>query len=650
MMEQQRRVPAAGRAITQSRFELAAIVAGIFLGVSLATRIVLAVIQHAVAKDGLGRVLAAFLAGEVFDLLAALWIIAPLMLWLAVIPERRFRTRWQLVVLSFGTAVSVYLALFVAVAEYFFFEEFNGRFNFVAVDYLIFPTEVVNNIWQSYPTATILTVLTLIVVAIMWRARPAIRRVTQVETPARLRVMVLAAYAVLLAVLTLFVSPALARVSSDRALNEIALNGYYSFWLALLGQDAPYEGLYATRPASDVFPRLHRLLAEHAADTSSFVAGSIQRRIENAPPERRWNVVVVLEESLGSEFIGTLYPRERSLTPRFDSLITEGLLLDNAFSTGNRTIRALEATTASLPPLPGISIVRRDQSKDLFTLPALMRSRGYATMFIYGGRALFDGMGSYMRNNGMERVIEQSDFGNPGFTTAWGVADEAIFDKAITQFDSLHAAKKPFYALVLSVSNHRPYTYPAGRIGSDPNQKRRENVVEYADYSLGRFMRQARAHGWFDSTVFVLMGDHGARVYGAQEIPLASYEVPILLYAPKLIPAGQRVHTIASSMDMPPTILALLGVRYTSRWFGRDVLHLAPDEGRALMTHNNEIALMQRDTLAVLGLRGSSSMLRYDRAARQQLQLQSAPRDLIDDAIAYFDGADKMYRSGKLRF
>ncbi|MDQ6828031.1 MAG: LTA synthase family protein, partial [Gemmatimonadota bacterium] len=479
--------------------------------------------------------------------------------------------------------------------------------------------------------------------------RAAIRRVTSIATPARLRMQVLAAYAVVLAGLTLFVSPPLGRVSSDRALNEIALNGYYTFWLALLGQDAPYEGLYATHPASEVFPRLHRLLTERATDATSFVDGSTQRRIDNAPPERRWNVVMVLEESLGSEFIGALYPRDRSLTPSFDSLITEGTLLDNAFSTGNRTIRALEATTASIPPLPGIAIVRREQSKDLFTLPALLRSLGYATMFVYGGRALFDGMGSYMRNNGMERVIEQSDYRNPSFTTAWGVADEAIFDKAMTQFDSLHAARKPFYALVLSVSNHRPYTYPAGRIASDPNQKRRENAVEYADYSLGRFMRQARSHGWFDSTLFVLMGDHGARVYGAQEIPLASYEVPILLYAPKLIPAGTRVHTIASSMDMPPTILALLGARYTSRWFGRDVLHLAPDEGRALMTHNNEIALMQRDTLAVLGLRGSSTLLRYDRAAKQQIPLTDAPRTLIDDAIAYFDGADKMYRGGKLR-
>jgi phosphoglycerol transferase MdoB-like AlkP superfamily enzyme len=237
------------------------------------------------------------------------------------------------------------------------------------------------------------------------------------------------------------------------------------------------------------------------------------------------------------------------------------------------------------------------------------------------------------------------------------VADEAIFDKSLAEFDSLHAAKRPFYALVLSVSNHRPYTYPTGRIAADPNQKRRENAVEYADYSLGRFMRQARTHAWFDSTLFVLMGDHGARVYGAQEIPLPSYEVPILLYAPKLIPAGEKVQTIASSMDIPPTIMAVLGATYPSKWFGRDVLHLAPNEGRALMGHNNEIALMQNSSgetlLAVLGLKESTGLFRYDSASKQQIPVANPDptgKSLIEDAISYFDGADKMYRSGRYKF
>ena len=289
---------------------------------------------------------------------------------------------------------------------------------------------------------------------------------------------------------------------------------------------------------------------------------------------------------------------------------------------------------------------------DLFTLPALLRSRGYATEFIYGGRAMFDGMGAYMRNNGMQRVVEQKDYPSGEFTTAWGVSDEAIFDKALAEMDSLHATGRPFYTLVLSVSNHRPYTYPAGRIAANPNEHKRVNAVQYADWALGRFVRQARAHAFFDSTVFVLMGDHGARVYGAAEIPLASYSVPMVFYAPGIVPAGARVGDLASSMDVPPTILGLLGGDYDSKFFGRDVLSPHARSGLALMTHNNEIALMRGNRLAVLGLRGATTVFDVDAGAtlHRVATPDSDARDLVEDAIAYFQSADDLYRRGEYRF
>jgi phosphoglycerol transferase MdoB-like AlkP superfamily enzyme len=216
----------------------------------------------------------------------------------------------------------------------------------------------------------------------------------------------------------------------------------------------------------ETFPRIHGLLADAASPAAAFSPQTSLRHVTGARPLRRLNVVVVLEESLGAQFIGTLNPDGgQSLTPHFDSLASEGTLMTRAYSTGNRTIRALEATTSSLPPLPGISVVRRPESVDLFTLPALLRSRGYATEFVYGGRAMFDGLGAYMRNNGMDRIIEQKDYPSGEFTTAWGVSDEAIFDKALAEMDSLHSTGRPFYTLVLSVSNHRPYTYPQAHRG-----------------------------------------------------------------------------------------------------------------------------------------------------------------------------------------
>jgi phosphoglycerol transferase MdoB-like AlkP superfamily enzyme len=257
-----------------------------------------------------------------------------------------------------------------------------------------------------------------------------------------------------------------------------------------------------------------------------------------------------------------------------------------------------------------------------------------------------------MRNNGMERVIEQKDYPDGEFTTAWGVADEAIFDKALAQMDSLHATGHPFYTLVLSVSNHRPYTYPVGRVAANPNERKRVNVVQYADWALGRFVREARTHAFFDSTVFVLMGDHGPRVYGAAEIPLPSYSVPVVFYAPGIVPSGVRVSELASSMDVPPTVLGLLGGGYESKFFGRDVLSPQPRRGLAVMTHNNEVALMRGRRLAVLGLRGATTVYDVDSTGTlaQLVSPDTSGRSLVEDAITYFQTADELYHRGEYRF
>jgi phosphoglycerol transferase MdoB-like AlkP superfamily enzyme len=635
------------------RYSAVAVLAVVVLVLSFVTRVALIAVHGGWPASRSLAIARAFASGTGYDALVTMWLLLPLVLYLTLATARWLARRVNRVLLFGTVAVAVAGALFVAMAEVLFFSEFDGRFNFVAVDYLIYPTEVVNNIWESYPTGWIVAGIIVVAAGTVYVARRRIRASIDTPAPLRNRLIFAGGYLVLLAALTLAASPRLARVSEDRALNEVASNGYYAFWGAFWGQGTSYDALYATRDTAATVPRLRELLTDSQSPTAAFSPRTTLRHVARTRPARRLNVVVVLEESLGSQYIGALHPEtEVSLTPRFDSIAAEGTLLTHAYSTGNRTIRALEATTTSLPPLPGISVVRRAESVDLFTLPALLRSRGYATEFIYGGRALFDGMGNYMRNNGMERVVEQKDYPKGGFTTAWGVADEAIFDKTLTEMDSLHALGKPFYTLVLSVSNHRPYTYPAGRIGADPNERKRVNVVQYADWALGRFIRSAKTHAFFENTVFVLMGDHGPRVYGAAEIPLPSYSVPVVFYGPGIVPSGVRLGEIASSMDVPPTVLGLLGGDYDSKFFGRDVLSPEPRSGLAVMTHNNEIALMRGNRLAVLGLRGVSTV--YDIDSIGGLHRNTMPdasgTKLVEDAIAYFQTADELYRRGDYHF
>ena len=278
----------------------------------------------------------------------------------------------------------------------------------------------------------------------------------------------------------------------------------------------------------------------------------------------------------------------------------------------------------------------------------MLGEEGYQTLFVYGGRALFDGMGPYLAANGIQRIVEQADFPAGEFATAWGVSDQAILDRSLAEMESMDRTGKPFFTMVLSVSNHRPYTYPPGTIEPLPGLKRRQNVVRYADWAIGRFFRAAREKSFYDHTLFVLMGDHGARVYGAATIPLASYQVPILMLAPGVLPADTRVDTLASALDVPPTILSILGLAYRSRFFGNDLLNTPADRGRALFVHNGDIALMRNGQIAVLGLRQQTDVFDVDQVGGdfRQADKHAGPAvELVDDAIAYFQSADRLVRN-----
>ena len=221
------------------------------MGVALATRLALLLFARSPSASGMSQILHALAIGEVYDLLAALWLLSPLMLYLTLITERWYHRPVNRRLIEAGFFLSAAVAIFVAATEYFFFDEFTGRFNFVAVDYLIYPTEVVNNIAESYPLIPVLAAVVVVSALVVWILRHPLDRAFAATAPASHRWMSFLVYAVSLGALTTAARPDWAHVSEDRELNEIALNGYYTWWLAFIGQDAPYEGWYASAPVAE---------------------------------------------------------------------------------------------------------------------------------------------------------------------------------------------------------------------------------------------------------------------------------------------------------------------------------------------------------------------------------------------------------------
>jgi hypothetical protein len=445
----------------------------------------------------------------------------------------------------------------------------------------IYPKEVFINIWESYHVGLVLAVCLVLSLGWLFAASRFFAQMWERPFRAKSRLLHLAATVALAALLAPTVNLKGAHVSNDRTLNEIANNGAISFLAAAWTHNLDYAAFYKTMPADEAYQRTRRLLAE--GNTSLWKTGqSIRRRVAGDPARPRLNVVIFLEESLGSEFWGCL-GRTNTLTPRWTSW-----RLRKACSSPTSLPPAIApcgGSRACCPPsrrCPVTPSLRRDRSDNVETIARVLKRDGYASVFLYGGRGLFDGMRSFAVRNGYDRFVEQKHFEHPTFTTIWGVCDEDLFLRAVEEFRELAKTGQPFCGTILSVSNHKPYTYPKGKIPEDPDQRRRENAVKYSDYALGRFFEAARKEAFWTNTLFVVVADHGARVYGEQSIPIHSYEIPLLIAGPAVVKSPSRSRNSAAHWMCRRPCSGLLGRPYETMFFGRDLLRSRPEEGRAL--------------------------------------------------------------------
>jgi len=646
-----------GPAWRNTRYGLAA-----FFLLSLATawsglRLVLFLSFRPDVPGSVKDVLGTFLNGFHRDFFAASLFTLPLLLWFLILPSRWFGKLRPRVLLGGGFFLFWLVQIFLLMTEYYFFEEFRSRFNTVAIDYLLYPHEVFINIWDSYPVATVLFACGLLSSIWLVIAFRLFRAAWTRPVPFRTRLGYLVGMLVLCAALAPTVNLKGVHSSTDRTLNEIADNGAVSFFAAFWTRNLDYAAFYKTLPPAEAYERARRLLS---APNAEFAGGadSIKRMIAGDPNRPRLNVVIFLEESLGSEFWGSLGRPGETLTPEMDRLAQEeGLLFTNIYASGNRTVRGFEGVLSSFPPLPGDSIVKRDLSDNVETIARVLKRDGYNTIFFYGGRGLFDGMKSYALNNGWDRFLEHNppfrdDFPNPTFATVWGVCDEDIYARAIEEFRNFATAGKPFLGTILSVSNHKPYTYPAGRIPEDPNARTREHAVKYSDWCLGQFFKAARKESFWTNSIFVVVADHGARVYGSQSIPIHSYEIPLLIVGPAAAKKPSRISHLGCSLDVPTTILGLIGRPYETLFFGRDLLNDPPEAGRALLDHNRDIGLFARERLVVLGLRKTVEFYQGDPKV-VDLKPMAAPgppeTELEKDAAALYQVADDLYMHRRYR-
>ena len=549
-----------------------------------------------------------------------------------------FRNHWTTVWFALFVVLYVGAIVFNGISEYFFWNEFGVRYNFIAVDYLVYTNEVVGNIMESYPVVPMtlgIVVVTLLITWYLFR-----RDLVQAEYLKgwRWKAVVAPAYvAALFAAIGLLNFNTRFQDSGNVYVNELQANGLYKFYDAFVKNSLDYEQFYITRPEAEAEAFVHGVYGSTGDNLHAVSAGG--------GSEIRRNIVLVTIESMSASYMER-FGNTESITPVLDSLYRLGMAFDRVYATGNRTVRGLEAVTLSLPPCPGQSIIKRPNNAGMYSTGALLREKGYNVTYFYGGNSYFDNMETFFSGNGYD-IVDQKSYSPEEITFAniWGVCDEDAYRKVIRTLGEQSRDGKPFFAHVMTVSNHRPFTYPAGKIRIPNDSKTRAGGVLYTDYALGQFLAEASKQPWFDNTIFLITADHCASSAGRTEIPLHKYHIPALIFAPGFV-APQQIEGIVSQIDLMPTLLSLLNMDYDSHFYGRSIFD--PDYvNRAFIATYQDLGYLEGDTFTIL-----SPVRRYEQY--RVVPTEENPHNLepaaqtdttqLDRAVYYYQTSCKWHK------
>ena len=549
-----------------------------------------------------------------------------------------FRNHWTTVWFALFVVLYVGAIVFNGISEYFFWNEFGVRYNFIAVDYLVYTNEVVGNIMESYPVVPMtlgIVVVTLLITWYLFR-----RDLVQAEYLKgwRWKAVVAPAYiAALFAAIGLLNFNTRFQDSGNVYVNELQANGLYKFYDAFVKNSLDYEQFYITRPEAEAEAFVHGVYGSTGDNLHAVSAGG--------GSEIRRNIVLVTIESMSASYMER-FGNTESITPVLDSLYRLGMAFDRVYATGNRTVRGLEAVTLSLPPCPGQSIIKRPNNAGMHSTGALLREKGYNVTYFYGGNSYFDNMETFFSGNGYD-IVDQKSYSPEEITFAniWGVCDEDAYRKVIRTLGEQSRDGKPFFAHVMTVSNHRPFTYPAGKIRIPNDSKTRAGGVLYTDYALGQFLAEASKQPWFDNTIFLITADHCASSAGRTEIPLHKYHIPALIFAPGFV-APQQIEGIVSQIDLMPTLLSLLDMNYDSHFYGRSIFD--PDYvNRAFIATYQDLGYLEGDTFTIL-----SPVRRYEQY--RVVPTEENPHNLepaaqtdttqLDRAVYYYQTSCKWHK------
>lgn len=625
----------------------------VFIVINLAilslSRLGLAIWQHE-RVSAVNGWLELFLSGLRVDFASMGWLmLVPAAVSALILSENRVGKIWCVVLRVILTAGTLFF-FFMEISTPAFLANYDFRPNRLFFEYLTNPREVftmlaAGHLWELL----IAVVLTVACAILFWKISGKVSRgLTFPKWYFRVVYALVAGAVLFIGARSTFghrpLNPSMVAFSSDAMVNSLAVNSGYSVLHAAsqMSSEENASKIYGKMPLEEAIARVKKLRGRPESDYISAEQPMLTRNTATKNFSRPKNIVIILLESQGAQFVGTL--GGRPLSPNIDALSQESWFFEKCFATGTRSVRGIEAVVTGFTPTPARAVVKLGKSQSgFFTIADLLGDLGYHTAFIYGGEKHFDNMASFFYGNGFEEIIDEKDYENPTFTGSWGASDEDLFAMADKKFTQWTTEGKPFFSLVFTSSNHDPYEFPDNRIELfDQEKQTRDNAAKYADYALGKFFEAAKKSNYWKDTVFLVVADHDSRVSGAELVPLKNFHIPAFFLGADV--EARRDKNLVSQIDLAPTLLSLAGISANHPMIGHDLTK--ETSNLAMMIYDKNFAMMHGENVVILQPEHAARGFIYDYEKRALVPVENVSEEMAKDALALVSWGSYAYNLG----
>lgn len=466
------------------------------------------------------------------------------------------------------------ITFLVGAADIPFFSQFFSRFNIRAFDWIDSPVFVFQMIIQE-PKYWIYGILFILIIILFWFMLKKIFNNTYFGKNESKLYYSIPLFVVSILLIFLGIRGRLDEKSPIRVgtayftnnafINQLGLNPNFTLIRSYLDKESTSVINYMDY--QEALKNVRNYLGINSDDLSSGIKKKIVRSFTE---KKNYNVVIVLMESMSAHYFDD--KNDKNLVPYLKTMGEEGYYFSNFYTAGVHTHNGIFSTIFSFPAIANLHSMK--ESNMIYyesSIASILKENGYSTIYFTTHDGQFDNVEGFLRNNKFENVITKKDYPSDNVRSTLGVPDDFMFEYSIPIMTGLSKLNKPFLSVYMTASNHGPWIVPD--YYKPKSSGLMNQIVEYSDWSIGKFIQLAKKQEWFENTIFVFIADHGAAITNDYDIPLDYVHSPLIIYAPSFIKEHKVFDKISSQIDVAPTILSLLNTSYEKNNMGMDLIN-----------------------------------------------------------------------------